>query len=1126
MAAVAHAFGTGPVYINELLFNPPGADAPNAFIELRGPPNYLLPAGVFFVAVNGATNSNAGAIENVIDLSGRALGGNGYLVILQKDNLYSPSSNATVLVNTNSGPGYGSGATSSIRHRGSGGRTDLKHASVTFFLVQTALAPAPGNDIDADNNGVPDGPDYASWSVMDSVGAIDGAGEIGYGAVNFRRNASGVAGGVAVTVGFAPSYVARLDNSTDATAASWLAGDSLGGSAPSFVLGGLSKTYPSMYYIRSLDHLGAPNFGAAAADGVVLLQPGWSTEVVEGRGTDSYAVGLNTTPAGRVTVQVSAPAQLLVSTDAGFSWGATRLVALSNTTPRNVLVRALEDGVLDVSPHPAAIRHSITNTADSVRYPVGALPALLPVGIWETGVLRLNEIKVNPPGATDGPCEFVEFKGPPGARLTNHCLLALDGSATGNPGLVLAAFNLSGALLGSNGLLVLSASNFPSPMDAATGRLYDARFGLPGGALPNGAASFLLVSALAPVAAGTDLDKGDNATLEGLGSDAVVLDAVGWGGGGAGDVVYGGADLTLAAGAPDAASRYPGRDGPCDATAWFFGTVQGPDPASLVFQSDNVSPGFPFNTMLTPGVPNNTAPLITPVDDLCGAIGDPTNPQITFAVDDAEDGPDAVQVFAVSSDPAVVPQAGLAVTAYPGGIRTLSIAPVGVGYALITLTATDGRTYSQVSFHYAASADLRGGGRFHSGASDASAAAALDAGYMLVGDDEKEIIRLYARDQSGPPVNQFDMVPFLELTDQSGGTPREVDIESCIRIGQRVFWLGSLSTSWVGNVRVNRSRMFATDISGSGEQTLVSYAGRYDGLKEDILAWDAGNLHGKGAHYYGLTASAAQGVDPKLPDGSGLTIEGACMAPGSDTTAYLAFRAPLVPPSARSRALIVVVTNFPSMALAGVNPGAARFGPPIELNLGGRGVRDIALRGSNILIVAGAAGRAGPYTPSEFKLFTWDGQPGHQPQQRAAALDGLNPEAVVELPPAPWSATNRIQLVSDNGTAVFYGDGVEAKQLDTPQFKKARSDWVSLGSAALPEPFIRPLWRQGTNAVISWYALERAVYRVQYKDRLSDTAWTDLSGDVTAADSIASKPVSLPAAGPRFFRVKAVSFPP
>src|SRR3954452_14141844 len=72
------------VVISEILINPPGTDAPNEYIELRGPPNQVLSSGTYFVAVEGDINGNPGVIQDVFDLSGKALGGNGFLVLLQK----------------------------------------------------------------------------------------------------------------------------------------------------------------------------------------------------------------------------------------------------------------------------------------------------------------------------------------------------------------------------------------------------------------------------------------------------------------------------------------------------------------------------------------------------------------------------------------------------------------------------------------------------------------------------------------------------------------------------------------------------------------------------------------------------------------------------------------------------------------------------------------------------------------------------------------------------------------------------------------------------------------------------------------------------------------------------------
>jgi hypothetical protein len=151
-------------------------------------------------------------------------------------------------------------------------------------------------------------------------------------------------------------------------------------------------------------------------------------------------------------------------------------------------------------------------------------------------------------------------------------------------------------------------------------------------------------------------------------------------------------------------------------------------------------------------------------------------------------------------------------------------------------------------------------------------------------------LRLYNRANSGLPLYVFDPTASLDMS--ADRRIPEVDIEGSARVGTRIYWIGSHDNSSGGAIRVNRYRVFATDISGSGTcASALSYVGRYDGLRADLLNWDTNNLHGLGANRYGLAASAQAGVNPEVPDGSGFNIEGLVMAPASATTAYICFRA-------------------------------------------------------------------------------------------------------------------------------------------------------------------------------------------------------------------------------------------
>ena len=138
--------------------------------------------------------------------------------------------------------------------------------------------------------------------------------------------------------------------------------------------------------------------------------------------------------------------------------------------------------------------------------------------------------------------------------------------------------------------------------------------------------------------------------------------------------------------------------------------------------------------------------------------------------------------------------------------------------------------------------------------------------------------------------------------------------------------------------------------------------------------------------------------------------------------------------------------------------------------------------------------------PSDFRIFTWTGNPLDAPQERAADLSGMSPEALVELPPAPWSAGSMLQLISDNGVTYFYGDDVTAKHLPVYNFKKSRSDRVALGAVVVPRPVIRQVGRTGADLRIEWLAQAGRTYRVQWRSDWTQ-GWTDVSGEVLAMAS-------------------------
>ena len=1118
------ASASGPFFISEILFNPPGPDAPNEYIEIRGAPNSSFPAGSYLVGIEGDAADNPGEIQDLFDLSGRILGANGFLVLLQKTNSYAPHPLSRVLAQTGPDPGWGHGDGSSVRHRGQARQTDLENASVTFMLVQSSKPPSIGDDLDSDDDGVLDGDLFESWRVYDSVGILDpdGAGDIVYAAINFRRlglpGSGAKASGVVVPVSFTPSYVGRIGNSVGYTPADWVASDSLQGAAPQFRLGDAAHSTPSSLGSAPLNHLGAPNFGAPALFGVAISGPINQLPMHEEGSTNAYTVALTVQPLSEVSLQLSAEEGLEVSVDSGVSFSSRAILRMKSTDPYMIQLRTTDDDLIQRSPRLLQIYHKVLPGGDP-SYTDAITPSIA-VYVLDNEMLLLNEVLANPVG-TDVSRQFIELRGTPGAMLQGVSVVAIEGKAADNPGTIEALIDLDGVRLGQNGLLFLSASDQPYAIEPRTRFIADERFGQTNGFLPKDTLSLLVVASPVPLIDGDDLDHGDNGQLEGLPKGTTILDSISWLHGAIGDVAYGPVLSDLPNLYPDAATRFPGNNRASTASAWFYGDLKGDDPQGLHYDRQLSSPNLPPAAVLTPGVLNNTPPVISKVEPMAGALDDPTNPSVTFSVTDAESPPAQIEVAATSSNPGVVPDQNLELTPLGSGLWRLDLDPIEIGYSTIQIRATDGELGAQMSFRYAAS---RGGDsrtRFLMGSGDGSTAIPVSGNRILVGDDENQVLRLYDRDRSGYPLDRFDITPFLELTDIEKGVPREVDIEGSTRAGNRLFWMGAHSHASVAEIRTNRSRIFATDLKDEGGNVSLSYVGRYDYLKVDLVQWDENNGHGKGSAYYGLKASTQEGVDPKALDGSGFNLEGLSMAPGSTQVAYVACRAPQVPAAHRTHALIVPVLNFAALAAGSGPPGSAVFGDPIELDLFGRGIRSLEGIGTNFLIIAGPAGPVPTNYPNDFRLYTWTGAPSDAPQLRAASLAGLNPEGIVELPELPWTPDREVQLLSDCGTAIWYGDGVITKLLPTPNFKKSRLDWVKIGPVVLPEPLLLEVIPSQASTTVRWRGAVGQRYRLQWTADISQPIWSDIPGDVVSVQPVVSKQhwVS-PAVGRRYYRVR------
>ena len=158
-------------------------------------------------------------------------------------------------------------------------------------------------------------------------------------------------------------------------------------------------------------------------------------------------------------------------------------------------------------------------------------------------------------------------------------------------------------------------------------------------------------------------------------------------------------------------------------------------------------------------------------------------------------------------------------------------------------------------------------------------------------------------------------------------------------------------------------------------------------------------------------------------------------------------RAPLVPTSTRDKAVIAPISNFETWFNNGSPVGSPTFANPIELDLGGRGFRDlIRLSNGTYAIVAGDPGPDAKST-----LYKWTGVASDAPIRVNTSADGvLNMEGAVEIKSNGITSLSSIQIISDGGDDILYNDAIEAKSLSDLSLRKFRSDVVNSIDLCMP----------------------------------------------------------------------------
>lgn len=263
---------------------------------------------------------------------------------------------------------------------------------------------------------------------------------------------------------------------------------------------------------------------------------------------------------------------------------------------------------------------------------------------------------------------------------------------------------------------------------------------------------------------------------------------------------------------------------------------------------------------------------------------------------------------------------------------------------------------------------------------DASAAAAIGADHFVVADDERNTLQVYRRAKSRP-VASIALAAFLETK-----ADKESDLEGAAAIGSRIYWVSSHGRNSRGEPQERRQRLFATTLIPGSIPRLATVGRPYRHLLRDLLEADA-------AFGYGL--ARASGLPPEAP--GGLNIEGLAATP--EGRLLVGLRNPLP----GGRALLVALDN-PAEVVEG--RGAAVFGKPVELDLGGRGIRSVERVGGRYLIAAGPTGDLG-----SFALYQWSGQAADAAiPLHGVDLGTLRPEALFAVPDS-----DAVQILSDDG---------------------------------------------------------------------------------------------------------------
>lgn len=277
------------------------------------------------------------------------------------------------------------------------------------------------------------------------------------------------------------------------------------------------------------------------------------------------------------------------------------------------------------------------------------------------------------------------------------------------------------------------------------------------------------------------------------------------------------------------------------------------------------------------------------------------------------------------------------------------------------------------------------GVRWFEGTCDASAAVAVGDRWVVAG-DEDDVLRVYDPTRGGAPVVSLGLSALF-------GVSAERDLEAVAVLGDEAWWVGSHGRKKGGDEAPDRAVVLPTRLSWDGTHVGIRAVGP---LQKDLLD----------------RLSQAPGVSDWLGPAStlppktagGLNIEGAART--ADGTLWIGFRGPL---DADGRARVVALTP--------------QGGGVHALDLRGRGVRDLVVQGSDLMVLAGAVTAA----DEGFAIYRWS-PPEGAAQHVVNVPSGLRAEAIVPTATGWW-------VLSDDGALETNGQACKDRDTADQRFR-------------------------------------------------------------------------------------------